>query len=203
MYEQDESGNVEFPWVVFVIELLDNFVVIFFTFEFAVRLLICPNKRRQDSFLVEISSNFFKWHLLRIMKSVFKQDILRFMREPMNVIDLFAIFPFYINLVLEGLEDFEIIGKTGKIIRLVSIDFYQLYIQMYWMCVQMTSTVIQSCWVYTLVKTQQRLMLDQKVRVMRILRIFKLVRHFAGVNNSHFISLLTLQHRAGQLMPYF
>ena len=53
------------------------------------------------------------------------------MREPMNVIDLFAIFPFYINLVLEGLEDFEIIGKTGKIIRLVSIDFYQLYIQMY------------------------------------------------------------------------
>ena len=40
----------------------------------------------------------------------------------MNVIDLFAIFPFYINLVLEGLEDFEIIGKTGKIIRLVSIN---------------------------------------------------------------------------------
>ena len=50
------------------------------------------------------------------------------MREPMNVIDLFAIFPFYISLVLEGLEDFEIIGKTGKIIRLVSTDFYQSYI---------------------------------------------------------------------------
>ena len=43
---QDESGNVEFPWVVFVIELLDNFVVIFFTIEFAIRLFICPNKRR-------------------------------------------------------------------------------------------------------------------------------------------------------------
>ena len=41
------------------------------------------------------------------------------MREPMNVIDLVVIFPFYISLVLEGLEDFEIIGKTGKIIRLV------------------------------------------------------------------------------------
>ena len=49
------------------------------------------------------------------------------MREPMNVIDLFAIFPFYINLVLEGLEDFEIIGKTGKIIRLVSINLLRHY----------------------------------------------------------------------------
>ena len=37
----------------------------------------------------------------------------------MNIIDLVAICPFYISLILEGLEDFEIIGKTGKIIRLV------------------------------------------------------------------------------------
>ena len=37
----------------------------------------------------------------------------------MNIIDIFAICPFYISLILEGLEDFEIIGKTGKIIRLV------------------------------------------------------------------------------------
>ena len=37
----------------------------------------------------------------------------------MNMIDLMAICPFYISLILEGLEDFEIIGKTSKIIRLV------------------------------------------------------------------------------------
>ena len=37
----------------------------------------------------------------------------------MNIIDIVAVCPFYISLVLEGLEDFEIIGKTGKIIRLV------------------------------------------------------------------------------------
>ena len=37
----------------------------------------------------------------------------------MNLIDLVAICPFYISLILEGLEDFAIIGKTGKIIRLV------------------------------------------------------------------------------------
>ena len=35
------------------------------------------------------------------------------------MIDLMAICPFYISLILEGLEDFEIIGKTSKIIRLV------------------------------------------------------------------------------------
>ena len=29
----------------------------------------------------------------------------------MNVIDLVAIIPFYLNILLEGLEDFEIIGK--------------------------------------------------------------------------------------------
>ena len=38
----------------------------------------------------------------------------------MNIIDMVAICPFYISLILEGLEDFEIIGKTGKMIRLVS-----------------------------------------------------------------------------------
>ncbi len=32
-------------------------------------------------------------------------------QEPMNVIDLVAIIPFYLSLLLEGLEDFEIIGK--------------------------------------------------------------------------------------------
>ena len=40
----------------------------------------------------------------------------------MNIIDIVAVCPFYISLVLEGLEDFEIIGKTGKIIRLVGVE---------------------------------------------------------------------------------
>ena len=39
----------------------------------------------------------------------------------MNMIDVFAIIPFYLSLLLEGLEDFEIIGKAGKIIRLVRV----------------------------------------------------------------------------------
>ena len=39
----------------------------------------------------------------------------------MNMIDFLAIVPFYLSLLLEGLEDFEIIGKAGKIIRLVKV----------------------------------------------------------------------------------
>ena len=43
-------------------------------------------------------------------------------QAPMNMIDFLAIVPFYLSLLLEGLEDFEIIGKAGKIIRLVKVD---------------------------------------------------------------------------------
>jgi hypothetical protein len=39
----------------------------------------------------------------------------------MNIIDMLAIIPFYLSLLLEGLEDFEIIGKAGKIVRLVKV----------------------------------------------------------------------------------
>ena len=57
----------------------------------------------------------------------------------------------------EGLEDFEIIGKAGKIIRLVKVKmiFYH-YILSY---------------------------LISYMQVMRILRIYKLVRHFAGLQS--------------------
>ena len=37
----------------------------------------------------------------------------------MNMVDLIAIIPFYLALLLEGLEDMEIIGKAGKIVRLI------------------------------------------------------------------------------------
>lgn len=46
---------------------------------------------------------------------------IKFMKTPMNLIDFFAIVPFYLSIVLEGLEDFELIGKAGKIIRLVKV----------------------------------------------------------------------------------
>ena len=55
--------------------------------------------------------------------------------------------------VSEGLEDFEIIGKAGKIIRLVKVKIILSHLILYpW-------------------------------KVMRILRIYKLVRHFAGLQS--------------------
>ena len=55
----------------------------------------------------------------------------------MNIIDLLAILPFLLSLLVEGLEEWEMVGETGRMIRIVG--------------------------------------------VMRILRVFKLVRHFAGL----------------------
>ena len=36
-------------------------------------------------------------------------------------VDFFALLPFYVSLVLEELEDYQIIGKAGKIIRLMRV----------------------------------------------------------------------------------
>merc|ERR1719464_1751373 len=42
----------------------------------------------------------------------------------MNMVDLFAIIPFFLDLVIGGLQkvqDFQIMGKAGKIVRLVRV----------------------------------------------------------------------------------
>ena len=57
-------------------------------------------------------------YLVRLVCSPRK---IKFMTAAMNLVDVMAIMPFYVSLLLEGLEDFEIIGKAGKIIRLVRI----------------------------------------------------------------------------------
>ena len=44
--QEDEEGRVDFPRIVLIIDLIDNFVVIFFTIEFLTRLIVCPNKKR-------------------------------------------------------------------------------------------------------------------------------------------------------------
>ena len=55
-------------------------------------------------------------YLLRFLLSPRK---VKFFFDKMNLVDFIAIIPFYIALLLEGLEDMEIIGKAGKIIRLI------------------------------------------------------------------------------------
>ena len=46
----------------------------------------------------------------------------KFLFNKMNMVDLIAIVPFYLALLLEGLEDMEIIGKAGKIVRLIRFN---------------------------------------------------------------------------------
>ena len=88
--QYNDKGEVEFPLLLQIINVIDVITVSFFTLEYFIRLACSPRK-------------------------------LKFVRGPMNMIDLFAIIPFYLSLLLEGLEDFEIIGKTGKIIRLIKV----------------------------------------------------------------------------------
>ena len=45
----------------------------------------------------------------------------KFFIQPMNFVDFIALVPFYVSLILEGLEDYEIIGKAGKMIRLMKV----------------------------------------------------------------------------------
>ena len=45
----------------------------------------------------------------------------RFFVAPMNLIDFMTLIPFYLSILLEELEDFQIIGKAGKILRLLKV----------------------------------------------------------------------------------
>ena len=42
--QMDSEGYIEFPTILYVMDLLDEFVVIFFTIEYVTRLIICPRK---------------------------------------------------------------------------------------------------------------------------------------------------------------
>ena len=45
----------------------------------------------------------------------------RFFKNPMNMVDVLAIIPFYLSIFLNQLEDIQIIGKAGKIVRLIRV----------------------------------------------------------------------------------
>ena len=44
--QEDEEGKTDYPIIVAIIHLIDNFVIIFFTVEYILRLLICPVKKK-------------------------------------------------------------------------------------------------------------------------------------------------------------
>ena len=43
------------------------------------------------------------------------------------LVDFFALLPFYVSLVLEELEDYQIIGKAGKIVRLMRVKYERVF----------------------------------------------------------------------------
>ena len=62
---------------------------------------------------------FFSWEYAT--RFICSPNKLRFFITMMNLVDFVALIPFYVALILEGLEDFEIIGKAGKIVRLMKV----------------------------------------------------------------------------------
>ena len=93
---------MEWPIVVFIIELTDKSDISPSSLTFTYSDLLF-------SFVIVFFTLEF---LLRL--SICPNKV-KFIRDPMNVIDICAIVPFYLSLLLEGLEDFEIIGKVSEI----------------------------------------------------------------------------------------
>ena len=89
-FQAMDKGVSEYTTIVVILDYIDTFVIVFFTFEYFIRFICAPRK----------------W---------------RFFKQPMNLVDLFAIIPFYLALFLSQLEDIQIIGKAGKIVRLIRV----------------------------------------------------------------------------------
>ena len=64
---------------------------------------------------------FIFFTLEYLMRLVCCPKKIKFLKDTMNMIDLATLLPYYISLVLEGLEDYQIIGRAGKMVRLMKI----------------------------------------------------------------------------------
>lgn len=73
------------------------------------------------NFMVGILGERELEHILRLIVCPRKQ---KFLCDKMNLIDLLAVLPFFLSAALVGLEDLQVIGKAGKIIRCDSCKGY-------------------------------------------------------------------------------
>ena len=56
-----------------------------------------------------------------IIRFVCSPNKTRFLKNPMNMVDLLSVIPFYVNLLLIQINDIAILGKAGKALRLVRV----------------------------------------------------------------------------------
>lgn len=91
-----------------IIDAIDLATVAFFTLEYFIKLIVCPNKVGGSG-----------------IRQTFQNQIshfqLKFFFQLMNAVDFVCLIPFFMSLLLEGLEDVEIVGKAGKMIRFLKI----------------------------------------------------------------------------------
>ena len=78
-----------------------------------------PNKAAVLETIDNVVMFFFTIeYVLRLITS---PNTLKFFAQPMNIIDLLALIPFYLGILLQQLEDYQLIGKAGKMVRLIRI----------------------------------------------------------------------------------
>ena len=103
---QNDSSNGTYSITMEIIDSIDIATVAFFTLEYFIRLGVCPNKVLPEK------------GKIRLLNILFQR---LFFFNLMNAIDFIVLIPFYISMLLEGLEDVEIVGKAGKMVRFLKI----------------------------------------------------------------------------------
>jgi len=126
-------STIEYPWTNNLAQFLAIFslsMVILSTITFIISTAdeLQTDEKGQIAFptivtIIEWVDNFVIvfFSIEYLARLVLCPNKIKFLKDPMNIIDITAIIPFYLSLLLVGLEDFEIIGKTGKMIRLVRV----------------------------------------------------------------------------------
>ena len=107
----EESGReqLEYPTVKFAMDIIDNIAVVFFLIEYTVMHMkynivaieCVQNNRKRVSYFFDTELTIHFYLQIRFACSPRK---FQFFIGPMNLVDLFAILPFFLDLIIGGLQ---------------------------------------------------------------------------------------------------